>query len=53
MSQCLANYSCSLHLIVCILEHQMEHETVAQAKLDEEEVRVMFPDKETEITPPR
>jgi len=32
---------------------QLEHETVAQTKLDEEEARVQFPDKETEIRPPR
>lgn len=31
----------------------MEHETVAQTKLDEEKARVQFPDKETEIRPPR
>ncbi|KAL9952137.1 hypothetical protein ACROYT_G039347 [Oculina patagonica] len=36
-----------------LMQKQLEHETVAQAKLDEEEGRVKFPDKETEITPPR
>ena len=37
------------YLLLC----QLEHETVAQTKLDEEEARVQFPDKETEIRPPR
>lgn len=36
-----------------LMQKQLEHETVAQAKLDEEEARVKFPNEETEIKPPR
>lgn len=32
---------------------QLEHETVAQTKLNEEKSKVKFPDKDTEITPPK
>ena len=43
----------SFKIIFLIFFHQLEHETVAQSKLDEEEARVKFPDEKTEIKPPR
>ena len=42
-----------LLLLLLLLLCQLEHEKVAQTKLDEEEAYVKFPDKETEIRPPR
>lgn len=40
-------------ILLLLLLCQLEHEKVAQTKLDEEEAYVKFPDKEAEITPPR
>lgn len=36
-----------------LMQKQLEHETVAQIKLNEEKKNVKFPDKDTEIRPPR
>ena len=50
----LLKWALAILLTACfLLLCQLEHETVAQTKLDEEEARVQFPDKETEIRPPR
>lgn len=49
----LFSYVVILLLLLLLLLCQLEHEKVAQTKLDEEEAYVKFPDKEAEIRPPR
>lgn len=36
-----------------LMQKQLEHETVAQTKLNEENAKLKFPDKDTELRPPR